>query len=295
MSQSDAYMFPLIGSVFLFGFYLLFKFFSKEYINYLLTAYFGVFGTASLASMLGVTFHACLSERFAMKWARSVNIIRVSDSKSELKYEITWPRVLAFILAAAFTLHYSISKNWISSNLLGLSFAFTAIKVLHLDSFKTGMILLAGLFIYDIFWVFGTDVMVSVAKSFDVPVKLLFPRNIIQSNWLTLNKEFTMLGLGDIVIPGAMVSLCLRFDQHLNPSSKSFSKYYFSACLLAYLLGLVTTMTVMHTFKAAQPALLYLSPACIASPLLVATFRRQIGQLFAYSTEAPEEIETKQD
>lgn len=294
MSQSDAYMFPIIGSFFLFGFYLLFKFFSKEYINYLLTGYFGIFGTASLASMLGATFHALIPETLAMKWARSISLVRLADKKTEFNYEITWPRVIAFLLALVFTVHYSITKYWISSNLLGLSFAFTAIKVLHLDSFKTGMILLAGLFLYDIFWVFGTDVMVSVAKSFDVPVKLLFPRNILQS---PLAKEFTMLGLGDIVIPGAMVSLCLRFDQHLRPESKSFSKFYFNACFLAYLLGLLTTMTVMHTFKAAQPALLYLSPACILAPLLVAICRRQLGQLFAYSTEEPKktEIEVKED
>lgn len=292
MSQSDAYMFPVIGSVFLFSFYLLFKYFSKDYINLLLTVYFAVFGTISVAGMLGDILHAGLPEAVAMKEARSINLIKLSDKKVEYTYEITWPRILAFILAAIFTAHYSLTKNWLSSNLLGLSFAFTAIKVIHLDSFKTGMILLAGLFFYDIFWVFGTDVMVSVAKSFDVPVKLLFPRNIIANPF----KEFAMLGLGDIVIPGVMVSLCLRFDRHLTPySSVSYSKYYFKACFLAYLIGLLTTMTVMHTFKAAQPALLYLSPACILAPLLVATSRRQLGQLFAYSTEEKPEIVQKED
>lgn len=30
----------------------------------------------------------------------------------------------------------------------------------------------AGLFVYDIFWVFFTPVMVSVAKSFDAPIKV---------------------------------------------------------------------------------------------------------------------------
>lgn len=289
MSQSDAYMFPVIGSCFLFGFYLLFKFFSKEYINYLLTAYFGIFGTGAVAGMLGAAFHGVLPEGVAMKWARSLILLKIADKKEEFKLEITWPRVLAFVMAAAFTVHYSMTKNWISSNLLGLAFALSAIKMLHLDSFKTGMILLAGLFLYDIFWVFGTDVMVSVAKSFDVPVKLLFPKNIL----LNLNSEFTMLGLGDIVIPGVMVSLCLRFDQHISVDKKSFGRSYFYTCFAAYLLGLLTTMTVMHTFKAAQPALLYLSPACIMAPLIVATVRGELGKLFAYSSE--EKAAIKQD
>jgi len=34
-------------------------------------------------------------------------------------------------------------------------------------------ILQAGLFVYDIFWVFFTPVMVSVAKSFDAPIKVI--------------------------------------------------------------------------------------------------------------------------
>lgn len=33
-------------------------------------------------------------------------------------------------------------------------------------------VLQAGLFVYDIFWVFFTPVMVSVAKSFDAPIKV---------------------------------------------------------------------------------------------------------------------------
>jgi hypothetical protein len=65
------------------------------------------------------------------------------------------------------------------------------------------MILLSGLFFYDIFWVFGTEVMVSVAKNFDAPIKVIWPKNIIGVLAGTVEKtEFTMLGLGDIVIPG---------------------------------------------------------------------------------------------
>ena len=39
--------------------------------------------------------------------------------------------------------------------------------------------------------------MVTVARSFDAPVKLLFPKDIFASEY-----QFAMLGLGDIVIPG---------------------------------------------------------------------------------------------
>lgn len=176
--------------------------------------------------------------------------------------KITWLNVAVSVLAIAFTAYYVWTKNWIASNIFGLSFAISAISLIQLDSFATGMILLAGLFAYDVFWVFGTNVMVKVAKSFDVPVKLLFPRDVLTNPMA----EFTMLGLGDIVIPGVFVSLCLKFDDYLaskkHPakhkvngivkSAKTFPKPYFYTSLIFYIIGLAVTMTVMHTFKAAQ-------------------------------------------
>lgn len=39
-----------------------------------------------------------------------------------------------------------------------------AIAIVSVGSFGVASILLCGLFVYDVFWVFGTEVMVSVAK-----------------------------------------------------------------------------------------------------------------------------------
>lgn len=47
------------------------------------------------------------------------------------------------------------------------------------------------------------------AKSFDAPIKLLFPRALEEGSKST---PFSMLGLGDIVIPGIFVALVLRYD-----------------------------------------------------------------------------------
>ena len=41
--------------------------------------------------------------------------------------------------------------------------------------------------------------MVTVAKSFDAPIKLLFPRALATTD---TDAVFSMLGLGDIVLPG---------------------------------------------------------------------------------------------
>ncbi len=57
------------------------------------------------------------------------------------------------------------------NNLFGLAFSLNAVEMISLDSVKVGFLLLGGLFVYDIFWVFGTDVMVTVAKGLEAPIK----------------------------------------------------------------------------------------------------------------------------
>eukprot|EP00461_Guttulinopsis_vulgaris_P000664 UN00664 len=184
----------------------------------------------------------------------------------------------AYGLSITIALLYLITNYWVLNNIFGICFSLQAIELLNVGSYMNGAILLSGLFFYDIFWVFGTDVMVTVAKSVDAPIKLLFPAGDRQS----------MLGLGDIVIPGAFIALMLRYDISLSRAfnhrdekdpklgvmnkvmnkigSMSFitiSTDYFNTVLIGYFLGLVTTLLVMYVFKAAQPALLYLVPACL--------------------------------
>ena len=45
----------------------------------------------------------------------------------------------------------------------------------------------------------------------------------------------------------------------------------------------------MHFFDAAQPALLYLVPACIGAALLTAAARGEVSLLLTYSEEKAEE------
>lgn len=59
-------------------------------------------------------------------------------------------------------------------------------------------------------------------------------------------------------------------------------RIYFYTGFVAYMLGLGTTVGVMHFFKAAQPALLYLVPSCLGLPFLVALIRGDLPALFRY-------------
>lgn len=143
----------------------------------------------------------------------------------------------------------------------------------------------------------GTDVMVTVAKNLDGPIKLLFPRSLVP-HVETGKIELSLLGLGDIVIPGFFLALLLRFDaaNAKMPTTNidvytAFPKPYFWSALIAYFLGLATTLVVMIQFQAAQPALLYLVPACLGSSFLCAILRGEVTELLAYSEEVEEEEE----
>jgi minor histocompatibility antigen H13 len=57
--------------------------------------------------------------------------------------------------------------------------------------------------IYDVGFVFGSDVMMTVAQGFEAPMKILLPIR---------GYGFGMLGIGDIIVPGFLVSMCLRCD-----------------------------------------------------------------------------------
>jgi minor histocompatibility antigen H13 len=133
--------------------------------------------------------------------------------------------------------------------------------------------------------------MVTVAKNLDGPIKILFPRSLVP-NENTGKLDLSLLGLGDIVIPGFFLSLLLRFDAEnaLVQSipcnlHASFPKPYFHTCLIAYICGLGLTLYIMIAFNAAQPALLYLVPACLGSSLTCAFLRGEIDALFKYSEE----------
>jgi len=50
------------------------------------------------------------------------------------------------------------TKHWVLNNGFGIAFCIQGLERISLGKYKVGAILLTGLFFYDIFWVFGTEV-----------------------------------------------------------------------------------------------------------------------------------------
>jgi len=279
MSTKEALMFPVIASCTLFGIYIVFQIFSKEYINLLLAFYFFALGVVALTR----TSHPFLAKYFKCSFFDESYDLKVSFKTVKKNENIFMcdsildrQLIMSFLLSLGIGVWYILKKHWIANNIFGLAFSINGIEFLQLNKVKNGCILLGGLFFYDVFWVFGTNVMVSVAKSFDAPIKLIFPQDLLE-NFFDANK-FAILGLGDIVIPGIFIALLLRFDNSLNRGTK----VYFYSSFIAYILALVMTIFVMHVFKHAQPALLYIVPLCLVVPLTIALLKGDLKTMFQY-------------
>lgn len=216
------------------------------------------------------------------------NKIKTKDQILNLIFDSKFILLLPIALAhVAIYYHLSFQQdrpvNWLITNVYGVNFAIFGIKNLKLPSFKFAVVLLVGLFVYDIYFVFGTTIMMTVATSVTIPIKILIPLRPVQvgENFLTklANNEFnvnktptSLLGLGDIVLPGGFIALCLRFDlfkYHQNVPNQSFHhlvrfpKKYFVNSILSYIIGLTLTVGVLFFFQTGQPALLYIVPSLL--------------------------------
>jgi minor histocompatibility antigen H13 len=277
--------FPLMGSIMLFSLFLAFKFLPKDLVNLVLSAYFVLLGTAAIVAtadpIVGAYLPSSLSREFTIKFPKIPVVLKEGG-------EVTFTALEAILAvpAGVFCGWYWTTKHWMANNILGLAFSLQGIEHLSLGAVQNGVILLGGLFFYDVFWVFCTPVMVSVAKSFDAPIKLLFPR--VPFPAAAAASKFSMLGLGDIVIPGVFVAIVLRYDIAHGDGSPRF----FKSAFLGYSAGLAATIAVMNIFQAAQPALLYIVPAVLLTTFAHAAATGQASHLFHWKETEEEEEET---
>ncbi|KAJ6087940.1 hypothetical protein N7467_006854 [Penicillium canescens] len=132
--------------------------------------------------------------------------------------------VLSALLALSAVGYFAfVAKLWWLTNFLGFCFCYGTLQVMSPSTFWTGTLILGALFFYDIYFVFFTPLMVTVATKLDVPIKLLFPRPP-NANDDPSTTQLAMLGLGDIVVPGMVMGLALRFDLFLYYQRKGAQK-----------------------------------------------------------------------
>ncbi|KAK3908632.1 Signal peptide peptidase-like 3 [Frankliniella fusca] len=247
-------------------------------------------------------------------------IIRPCSDGNKISFGVcgrfTGAELLSFSLALFIVCIWVLTGHWLLMDAMGMGLCVALIAFVRLPSLKVSTLLLTGLLIYDVFWVFfssyifNTNVMVKVATrpaenpvgivarklhlggivkeapKLSLPGKLVFPS-------LQNSGHFSMLGLGDIVMPGLLLCFVLRYDAykksqllHLGetglPPPRHLSKVsYFHCSLIGYFLGLLTATVSAEVFKAAQPALLYLVPFTLLPLLTMAYLKGDLRRMWS--------------
>lgn len=97
-----------------------------------------------------------------------------------------------------------------------------------------------------------------MATQIDLPMKLQCPELF---NITYPIARCSLIGLGDIILPGIVLKYAYRCDQLLG------KRRLFPVAYLGYVCGLLACMYCLIVYQLAQPALLYLVP-CIMIPVL---------------------------
>lgn len=209
------------------------------------------------------------------------------------------------------------SHAWIFQDILGGFTISLMLKVLKAPSMSSPTLLLLTAFIYDVFFVFvtpyltstGESIMEAAATGAALTVKETIPM-LFRVPSFRPNGGEAMLGFGDVVLPGILVTFLRECDARLEEDLSSSSvmligmdsiaarrtsafllprssrkegrrrwSYYLTA-ILGYAVGLEVTFVAMMWSNQGQPALLYLVPCTVIPVVLLASKRHELSLLW---------------
>ncbi|KAG6781080.1 hypothetical protein POTOM_013963 [Populus tomentosa] len=191
------------------------------------------------------------------------------------------PFCIAF--AVVWAVYRTVSFAWIGQDILGIALIITVLQIVHVPNLKVGTVLLSCAFLYDIFWVFVSkkvfheSVMIVVARGDrsgedGIPMLLKIPR--LFDPW----GGYSIIGFGDILLPGLLIAFSLRYDWL---ATKSLRAGYFPWAMLAYGLGLLVTYVALNLMDGhGQPALLYIVPFTLGTFLALGKKRGDLRVLW---------------
>jgi hypothetical protein len=158
-------------------------------------------------------------------------------------------------------------------DLIGVGFCVTFIAIVRLPSLKVSTLLLVGLVVYDVLWVyfshliFSSNVMIKVAtKEADNPMsvlarkfnmetqfskdspKLSLPGKLVVPSYQRQG-NYSILGLGDIVVPGLLLCFVLRFDAYKKKRSSSLMQPAAAAASQSLKCGLPNPLLILQSCK----------------------------------------------
>ncbi|XP_040367596.1 signal peptide peptidase-like 2 isoform X2 [Rosa chinensis] len=271
ITTTSAVLFVIIASCFL---VILYKLMSAWFVE-LLVVLFCIGGVEGLQTCL-----VSLLSRWFKRTGEAYVKLPILGAISYLTLAVS-PFCIAF--AVLWAVFRTVSFAWIGQDILGIALIITVLQIVRIPNLKVGTVLLSCAFLYDIFWVFVSNkvfhesVMIVVARGDrsgedGIPMLLKIPRMF--DPW----GGYSIIGFGDILLPGLLVAFSLRYDWL---ASKSLRAGYFLWAMIAYGLGLLITYVALNLMDGhGQPALLYIVPFTLGTLLTLGKKRGDLPILW---------------
>ncbi|KAL5160984.1 Signal peptide peptidase-like 4 [Glycine soja] len=274
ISTVAAILFVVIASCFLVMLYKLMSFWFVE----VLVVLFCI-GSANLFGG-SVIMQNTYSFRWFQQPAQTFVKIPFFGAVSYLTVAVT---PFCIVFAVVWAVYRRASFAWIGQDILGITLIITVLQIVRIPNLKVGTVLLSCAFLYDIFWVFVSkrwfheSVMIVVARGDKsgedgIPMLLKIPR--LFDPW----GGYSIIGFGDIILPGLIVAFSLRYDWL---AKKNLRAGYFLWAMSAYGLGLLITYVALNLMDGhGQPALLYIVPFTLGTFLSLGKKRGELKILW---------------
>lgn len=272
INMTSAVLFVVIASCFLI---VLYKLMSSWFLD-LLVVLFCIGGTEGLqtclVALLSRWFKRAGDSYIKLPFFGAVSYLTLAVSPFCITFAVVWG------------VYRNVSFAWIGQDILGIALIITVLQIVHIPNLKVGTVLLSCAFLYDIFWVFVSkkvfheSVMIVVARGDKsgedgIPMLLKIPR--IFDPW----GGYSIIGFGDILLPGLLIAFSLRFDWL---AKKSLRAGYFFWEMFAYGLGLLITYVALNLMDGhGQPALLYIVPFTLGTFFALGKKRGELNILWS--------------
>lgn len=274
ITESSAAYFVVFASV-----VLLIIFFTMQHLVFVIIK--GVFCFAAVQGLTALFFAVIDSSFKSMSQDVNLPVFGTVNAVSVPSVGLAVATVLFWLL------NQGADWAWVLQDIMGMSFLVNVLRLVHLPNLKVGSMLLMGAMCYDIFWVyvqphlFGNEsVMVKVAKGGEkhesLPMLFLFPRLGGPAG------DFSMLGYGDVILPGLLIVHNHVFDNRKVESGRQRVNYLVPS-IAAYITGLLLTFMALYFEvggQGGQPALCYLVPTVLGGTVGYAHCRGELKEMW---------------
>ncbi|VDM64548.1 unnamed protein product [Angiostrongylus costaricensis] len=196
--------------------------------------------------------------------------------------------LLSLTLCVLWFIYRRTPYAFILLDFINVTLCLHILKSLRLPSLKWITTLMLCMFVYDAVMVFATPYMTRNGCSIMLEVATGIDCSTSGSDDLDIEKGFqmTILGLGDIIIPGYLITHCFT----MGGISERSRIAYGILCSIGYSIGLIVTFFALAFMNMAQPALIYLVPCTLVPICVMACVKGQLCLIWHGSKDLTDSV-----